>query len=48
VDAHSTAGRQFGLSEAGLVEAACVIDLFAGLCSIASGLGLTRADVEAM
>jgi hypothetical protein len=34
------------LSEAGLVEAACVIDLFCGLCSIAGGLGLTQADAE--
>jgi hypothetical protein len=45
VDAHSTAGRQLGLSEAALVEAACVVDLFAGLCSLASGLGLTDRDI---
>jgi len=44
VDAHSTAGRQLGLSEAGLVEAACVIELFSGLCSTAAGLGLTGED----
>jgi AhpD family alkylhydroperoxidase len=46
VDAHSTAGRRLGLSDAGLVEAACVVDLFTGLCSIATGLGLRREDVE--
>jgi len=46
VDAHSTAGRQFGLSEAGLVEAAAVIDLFSGMCSVATSFGLTEADVE--
>jgi len=45
VDAHSAAGRQLGLSEQGLVEAACVIDLFAGLCGAAAGLELTKRDV---
>jgi hypothetical protein len=40
VDAHTTAGRQLGLSEAGLVEVAAVIDLFAGLSSFANGCGL--------
>jgi len=42
VDAHTTAGRQLGLSERGVVEIAAVIDYFAGLCSFASGIRSPR------
>jgi hypothetical protein len=44
VDAHSAVGRQLGLSQEGLVEAACVVDLFAGLCTLAQGFALTGED----
>lgn len=44
VDAHSAAGRQLGLSQQGLVEAACVIDLFAKLCTMAKGLRLGKRN----
>jgi len=47
VDAHSAAGRQLGLSEEGLVEAACVIDVFCGLCTLAKGFGLSPTTVTA-
>ncbi len=44
VDAYSTAGRKLGLSQKGLVEVACVIDLFANLCTLAKGFRLGKRD----
>jgi AhpD family alkylhydroperoxidase len=44
VDAYSTAGRQLGLSPKGLVEVACVIDLFANLSTLAKGFRLGKRN----
>jgi AhpD family alkylhydroperoxidase len=44
IDANSAAGRQYGLSEKGLVEAACVIDLFGNLCTLAKGFRLAKRN----
>lgn len=44
VDAHSTVSRRLGLSPQGLVEGACVIDLFATLCTLAKGLRLGKRN----
>ena len=44
IDANSAAGRQYGLSEKGLVEAACVIDLFGTLCTLAKGFRLAKRN----
>ena len=44
VDAHSTVCRQLGLSPQGLVEGACVIELFATLCTLAKGLRLGKKN----
>ncbi len=44
VDAYSTAGRQLGLSPKGLVEVACVIDLFANLSTLAKGYRLGKRN----
>ena len=43
-DAHSAVCRQLGLSEKGLVEAACVIDLFAVLSTLAKGFRLGKRN----
>ncbi len=44
VDAHSAALRHLGMSQQGLVEAGCVVDLFTGLCDLAKGLRLSKKN----
>lgn len=43
-NAHAAAVRQLGLTEQGLTEAACVIDLFANLCTLAKGFRLGKRN----
>jgi AhpD family alkylhydroperoxidase len=44
VDAHSTTSRRFGVTPQALVEAACVVDLFANLCTLAKGFRLGKRN----
>lgn len=44
VNAHSAISQQLGLSDQGLVEATCVIELFATLCTLAKGFRLGKRN----